>query len=98
MRPISVGATGANVTTSGTSASTAIPNDSSGNKAKYCAISATAAVHVRWGAGAQTAVATDFMLNPNTQPVIIQTSNADNFAAIQDSTGGKVNIAPVEWQ
>lgn len=93
---LDVGATGINITTSGTSASGTIPNAADGAKPKYCYIAATAACRVRWGKGAQTAVATDLYLPANV-PLVIKTHGADTIAAIQEASAGKLTVAPLEW-
>mgnify|MGYP000978170371 CR=1 FL=1 len=93
---IDVGATGVNITTSGTSSDETIPNNAAGELPKYCLITATAACYVRWGVGAQTAVTTD-MLVPANVPLAIKTHGADTIAAIQVSSGGTLNVTPLEW-
>ena len=90
------GVTGANITTSGTSASATIPNAAGGEKPKYCYVVATEAAHIRWGKDAQTAVATDLLLAANS-PLFINTAGADTLAAIQNSSPGTVNIVPMEF-
>lgn len=93
---LAIAATGVNITTSGTSAHHALPTSADGNVPNYCVISTTAACHVRWGQGTQTAVTTDFYL-PANLPVLIKTSGSTDIAAIQDTTGGTLNVAPLEW-
>lgn len=93
---LDVGATGINITTSGTSASGTIPNAADGNKPKYCYVCTTAACRIRWGKGAQTAVATDLYL-PADEPMVIKTVGADTIAAIQQSAAGSLTVTPLEW-
>lgn len=87
-------ATGATITVAGTSASAAVPNDTSGNRAKWIRIAATTACYVRIGTGAQTAVNTDMIVQPG-DAVVIRTVG-DTVAALQVTAGGVCNITPLE--
>lgn len=93
---VGAGITGVNITTSGTSASATIPNALGGSKPNYVYVVATAAAHIRWGKGAQTAVTTDTLLPANV-PVILHVNGCDTIAAIQNSGAGTVNIVPQEF-
>lgn len=93
---LSVGATGVSITTSGTSARAALPKAADGNDPKFCYISCTAACHVRWGKGNQTAVNTDLLLQPGA-PLAINTSGCNDIAAIQNASGGTLIVTPLEW-
>lgn len=93
--PITVTATGVNITTSGTSASATIPNDSAGNIPRYIRIAATAAAYVRIGKTSATAVTTDMLIQP-ADAVIIATDGCDKVAAIQEVAAGKVSVTPLE--
>ena len=86
---------GANVASSGSSASVSIPNDSAGNAPKYMRLNATAAAWVRWGKGAQTAVAGDCMVQPG-DSLIVTVGGADTLACLQVSAGGTVGISALE--
>lgn len=94
---LSIGATGKTQAFTGTSAGSTIPTGADALNPNYCVISATAACHVRWGKGAQTAVTTDLYIAANTPPVPINTAGSTHFAVIQDSAGGNLYITPLEW-
>jgi len=86
---------GASITTSGTSASATIPNAQDGNAPKYVYVVATAAAWVRFGKGAQTAVAGDLLVQPG-DAVIAAIGGADTVAALQVAAAGVVGISAVE--
>ena len=88
--------TGVQQATSAASAGGTIPLDSSGNVPKYIRIAATAAACVRIGAGAQTAVVTDMQVQPGDSVIMSVPSGYTNFAAIQVSAAGIVQISPLE--
>lgn len=87
--------TGISLTTSAASAPGTIPNNSAGAPAKYIRIAATAAAYVRIGTGAQTAVATDMMIQPG-DAVIMSTLGCTHIAALQVAAAGIVQVSPVE--
>ena len=88
-------ATGVNITTSGTSAGATIPLSSAGTVPRYVRISATVSACVRIGTGAQTAVATDLLVQPS-DAVILATNGCTHIAAIQQAAAGVVQVSPVE--
>ena len=89
-------ATGVSITTSGTSASATIPNDSSGNKPSYIRIAATAAACVRLGSGSATAVTTDMQVQPGDSIIVNVPKGYDKVAAIQVASAGVVQVSPLE--
>lgn len=93
---LSIRNTGVNITTSGVSASSALPTNSSLTAARYILVTATVAAHVRIGLVGLTAVATDVLI-PAGQSLLLDCSGATHIAAIQDAAGGVVNVAPLEW-
>lgn len=92
---ITVGATGVSITTGAASAGATLPNDSSGNKAKYYRVTASVAACVRVGNGAQTAVATDLLVQPG-DAVVLNCAGCTNVAAIQLAAAGIVIVTPLE--
>ena len=90
-------ATGGTITTSGTSARIAIPNDSSGAAPKYVRVVATAAAYVKVGNSSVTAAAGDAMVQPS-DGVILKVSKCTHFAALQVSGAGTVQVSPLEDQ
>lgn len=93
---LTVVATGANITTSATTASVAIPPASSGEIPRYVRVSSTAGARFRMGKGATTALATDILIQPNAPVVLSVPRGYDTAAAIQDTAAGTVNIVPLE--
>lgn len=93
---ITVSATGATITTSGTSASVTIPNALSGEKPRFVRIAATAAAAVRLGKSPQTAVTTDMQVQPGDSVIVHVPSGVDTVAAIQIAAAGTVTITPLE--
>lgn len=88
-------ATGANITTGAVSAGATIPLDSSGAVPRHIRITASVSACVRIGTGAQTAVATDTVVQPGA-PLIIATNRCTHIAAIQQTAAGVVQVSPVE--
>lgn len=93
---LTVTATGANITTSGTSSRIAIPTASSGEIPRYVRVIATAAAHVRLGISTVTAVAGDLMVQPADSVTLAIPRGFTHVAAIQDTAAGTVNIVPLE--
>jgi hypothetical protein len=95
LEALQVAATGVNITTSGTSAVVALPNGSSGSKARFVRVHATVAATVRLGRTGVAAVATDMIVDPAT-PVILHTIGHTHIAALQVAAAGLVNVTPLE--
>ena len=93
---ITIVATGVAITTSGTSASATIPNDSSGNIPSYIRIAATAPACVRLGKTTATAVTTDMQVQPGDAVFLQVPKGFDKIAAIQVSAAGVVQVSPME--
>lgn len=91
---LTVGAPGANITTSSTSASAAIPNGTAGERPRFIRVHATVAAYVRLGQSGLTAVAGDMIIDPST-PVILNVAGHTHIAAIQVSGAGIVNVTPL---
>jgi hypothetical protein len=85
----------ADIATSGASARIAIPPASSGEIPRYVRVSSTNAARIRLGGAAVAALATDILVQP-ADAMILSTNGNTYIAAIQDSTAGKVNVAPLE--
>ena len=75
--------TGINLTTGIASVAGTLPNNSAGIPARFVRIAATVAAYVRLGSGAQVAVATDMLVMPNSQGLVIATLGATNVAVLQ---------------
>ena len=93
---ISVNATGQTVTTTAsTSTGNTLPVLSDGSRPRFVRFACTTPVHVRLGIGAQTAVATDVMVNANDE-LILAVGGATHWAAIDAGVAARVNVAPLE--
>ena len=88
-------ATGVNITTGAASAGATIPLASNGAVPRYIRITASANACVRIGTGAQTAVATDAVVQPG-ESLILATLGCTHIAAIQQAAAGTVQVSPVE--
>jgi hypothetical protein len=86
---------GVQVTTSATSAVTAIPNDASGARAKRVRLQALANCYVRPGTAGSTATTGDILLSPN-EALVLDVRSFTHIASIQEAVGAKFNISPVE--
>lgn len=95
---IVIAATGTQVTTSGTSSATAIPNANNGARAKRVRITVAIAAgfaYVRPGASGVTATANDLPVNFGA-PVDLDVPGMTHIGAIEGSTACKINITPLE--
>lgn len=88
--------TGVSITTGAASSGGALPNASSGEVPRYVRIAATVAACVRIGPGAQTAVATDLLVQPGDSVVLAVPRGCTHAAAIQLAAPGVVIVTPVE--
>lgn len=95
MCKLSANPIGANIALGAASASATIPNMLSGQKPRVFRISSNNGAYVRWGKGAQTAAAGDFLLPANYSEVIIA-NGADTIAALQLGAGGVLNVIALE--
>jgi aspartate/methionine/tyrosine aminotransferase len=93
---ITVVATGSVTTTGAASAGTTIPNASSTEKPRFIRVAATAACTFRMGAGVQTAVTTDLLIQPGDAVVLHVPSGVTHYAAIQVAAAGVVQVSPLE--
>ena len=86
--------TGVTMTTSGTSATAALPTVS-GSVPKYCRFAATAACYVRVGVAGVAAVPGDVLVQP-ADAIVLRTHSLTHFAGIQISGSGQLQVSPVE--
>lgn len=93
---ITVMVTGSTTATGAASAGTTIPNASSGEKPRYIRVAATAACTFRIGAGAQTALTTDMLIQPGDAVVMQVPGGITHYAAIQVAAAGIVQVSPLE--
>jgi hypothetical protein len=92
---IQIQASGVTLTTSGTSARNAIPNNASGKAPNYVRIQVTNYAYVKFGDSAVTATTNDVLLSPNESTEFAISGNT-HIAVIQQATAGVVNITPLE--
>ena len=93
---ITVTKTGVSQATTGTSAGGALPTASSGEIPRKIRVAATAAACFRMGAGAQTAVTTDLQVQPGDAVILNVPQGYTNFAVVQVSAAGVVQISALE--
>ncbi len=92
---ITVVKTGTTISFGAASVNTTIPTTSASTPARYIRLAATQACYVRVGNGAQTAVAGDLLVQP-ADSVILAVRNCNNIAALQVTTGGVLQISPLD--
>lgn len=92
---ISVVKTGAVIAFGAASAKVAIPTDSAGTIPKYVRVAANQACYVKLGDSGVTAAVGDVLVQP-ADAVVLKTHGLPYVAAIQVSSGGTVQISPLE--
>lgn len=93
---LTVTVTGVSITTGAASSGGALPNASSGEVPRYVRIAASVAACVRIGVGAQTAVATDLLVQPGDAVILAVPRGCTHVAAIQLAAAGVVIVSPLE--
>jgi len=91
----SVGAVGVTVTSGGSSAETAIPNDASGSTSKVVRITSNGTAHVKAVLTGTAATANDIMVGPG-DGIFLHVQGFTHIAYIQQASGSKINIIPIE--
>lgn len=86
---------GATVAIGVASASVALVTDAASAKARFMRIATTSAAYVRWGVGAQTAVAGDLLVQPG-DAVVVQVNGADTIACLQVAAAGVLVATPLD--
>lgn len=86
---------GVTVTSSGTSANVAIPNNSANVRARYVRLQVTGNLYVRLGASGVAATTNSMLLSPNFD-VILCAQGFTHIAYLQESAGAKLNVTPLE--
>ena len=92
---VSVIAAGKQQATSGTSARQTIPTNFSGALPRYIRVAATAAACIRLGDSTVVATAADTQIQPG-DSLIMSVNECTNFAVIQVSAAGLVQVSPLE--
>lgn len=94
---VSVAVTGITVAYTGTSANATLPVAADGVSPNYCWFCSTTGCHIRLApSGTPVAVTTDIYIPPNF-PVPVNTKGNTKVAVVQDTTGGNLYVAPLEW-
>jgi hypothetical protein len=90
-------AVGVTQATSGTSASVAIPNDSSGNRPNYIRVTSSNETFIKLGLAAVTATPNDALVQPADSVVLQVPKGITHIAGIQGAGGaGRFNVVPLE--
>ena len=95
---ITVVVTGKSQATSGASSGATLPTDSSNRVPVYVVVSATTPTYFRMGQGAQTAVVGDLMIQPGDSRILSVPSGYTQFACLQVTAPGILQISPLENQ
>lgn len=94
---ITVLAAGSNLAVGAASANVAVPNNSSGRKARYVRVYATSDCYIRQGLTGVTAAAGDTLIGAGgAGATVLHVLGSTHIAAIQLSAGGTLNIVPLE--
>ncbi len=91
-----IAAAGAGAAPGGVSAAVAIPNDASGNRARFVLISVSKSTYVRPGDSTVTAANTDLLVNPQA-PVALNVNGQTHIAHLEaEVAAGRIVISPIE--
>ncbi len=93
---ITVAATGTTVTSSGVSASMAIPNAADGNRARFVRVQATGLAHVKPGGSDVACTVNDLMVS-GSEALILSVKPFTHIAYLEETVGAKLTITPVEF-
>lgn len=93
---ITVVKTGVSQASGAASAGGALPTAQSGEVPRFIRVAATSAACIKLGAGAQTATANDLQVQPGDAVLLQVPSGVTNFAVIQVTAAGIVQISPLE--
>jgi hypothetical protein len=88
-------AQGVQVTTGAASAAQAIPNDASGQRAKFVRVSSKATAYVQPGASTVTATTASILISAS-EALYLNVLGMTHIAHIQETAATIVNITPLE--
>ena len=94
MDAVSVSGTGSIISFGAASSSVAIPTVG-GVAPNFVRLCATQACYVKLGYGAQTAAAGDLLVQP-ADAVVIKAAGCNTVAAVQVTTGGVLQVSPLD--
>lgn len=87
---------GITVTSAASSAASAIPVASDGNRPRYLRVAATNETYVKLGTSGVAATSNDIMVQPADAAILQVPLGITHIAVIQGGSPGKVNITPLE--
>lgn len=93
---ITVTTAGTTITTSGTSASAAIPVASDGNRPRFIRVASRNEAYVKLGTSGVAATTNDILVQPADSVILAVPNGITHIAAIQGVSAGAVNIVPLE--
>ena len=93
---ITVVKTGVQQASGAASAGTTIPTCQSGEVPRYIRVAATAAACIKLGIAGVTATTADLQVQPGDAVIMHVPSGMTNFAVIQVSAAGLVQVSPLE--
>lgn len=96
MKCMKISVEGVGATTSGTSARSAIPNDSTGNKAKYVLVCSGGTVFFLPGNSSVDATNSSPVVGADS-PVLLDVSGHSHIAYLEGTTAARITITPVEF-
>lgn len=88
--------TGFSAATGAASASTAIPNDSSGRTPNYIRVASRNECYVKLGLSGVAATTNDILVQPADSIYLQVPKGLTHIAYIQGASAGQVNVSPVE--
>ena len=93
---ITVAAAGFNAATGAASASSAIPNDSSGRAPNFIRVAARNECYVKLGVTGVAATTADILVQPADSVILQVPKGITHIAYIQGVSAGVVNVVPLE--
>jgi len=93
---VTIVATGVSAATGAASASSTIPNDSSGRAPNYIRVAARNECYVKLGVAGVTATSNDILVQPADSVILQVPKGVTTIAYIQGTAAGVVNIMPLE--
>jgi hypothetical protein len=93
---VTITAAGFSAATGATSASSAIPNDSSGRAPNYIRVAARNECYVKLGVSGVAATTADILVQPADSIFLQVPKGITHIAYIQGTAAGQVNVVPLE--
>lgn len=93
---VTITAVGFSAATGAASASTAIPNDSSGRAPSYIRVASRNECYVKLGVTGVAATTNDILVQPADSLILQVPKGITHIAYIQGTAAGQVNVSPLE--